>query len=99
MRAPAIIAVTGPDGSGKSTLCARLCESLGAAKVSVWDAMASSGLFATKGAVAKYFEDLDGPSRTLFIYHALSRSMDLAIRSVGGQGVPDAIHASLLPWE
>lgn len=24
---------------------------------------------------------------------------DLAIRSVGGQGVPDVIHASLLPWQ
>ena len=23
----------------------------------------------------------------------------LAIQSVGGQGVPDVIHASLLPWE
>jgi len=81
MREPAVIAVTGPDGSGKSTLCARLSEALGAARVSVWDAMASSGLFATRGAVAEYFQDLDGPSRTLFIYHALSRSMDLAARS------------------
>jgi len=25
--------------------------------------------------------------------------VDLAIRSVGGKGVPDVIHASLLPWE
>ena len=25
--------------------------------------------------------------------------VDLAIRSVGGQGVPDVIHASLLPWQ
>jgi hypothetical protein len=25
--------------------------------------------------------------------------VDLAIRSVGGQGVPDVIHASLMPWE
>jgi len=24
---------------------------------------------------------------------------DLAIRSVGGKGVPDVIHASLMPWE
>jgi threonine dehydrogenase-like Zn-dependent dehydrogenase len=24
--------------------------------------------------------------------------VDLAIRSVGGQGVPDVIHASLMPW-
>ncbi|HEX4781783.1 MAG TPA: hypothetical protein VH301_13560, partial [Usitatibacter sp.] len=25
--------------------------------------------------------------------------VDLAIRSVGGQGVPDVIHASLMPWK
>jgi threonine dehydrogenase-like Zn-dependent dehydrogenase len=27
------------------------------------------------------------------------RDVDLAIRSVGGKGVPDVIHASLLPWK
>jgi threonine dehydrogenase-like Zn-dependent dehydrogenase len=27
------------------------------------------------------------------------KDVDLAIRSVGGQGVPDVIHASLIPWE
>ena len=27
------------------------------------------------------------------------KDADLAIRSVGGQGVPDVIHASLIPWE
>ena len=26
------------------------------------------------------------------------KDVDLAIRSVGGKGVPDVIHASLLPW-
>jgi hypothetical protein len=24
--------------------------------------------------------------------------VDLAIKSVGGQGLPDVIHASLMPW-
>jgi threonine dehydrogenase-like Zn-dependent dehydrogenase len=27
------------------------------------------------------------------------KDVDLAIRSVGSQGVPDVIHASLMPWE
>ena len=27
------------------------------------------------------------------------KDVDLAIRSVRGQGVPDVIHASLLPWQ
>ena len=27
------------------------------------------------------------------------KDVDLAIRSVGGQGVPDVIHASLMPWK
>jgi threonine dehydrogenase-like Zn-dependent dehydrogenase len=27
------------------------------------------------------------------------KDVDLAIRSVGGKGVPGVIHASLMPWE
>jgi threonine dehydrogenase-like Zn-dependent dehydrogenase len=27
------------------------------------------------------------------------KDVDLAIRSVGGQGIPDVIHASLMPWQ
>jgi threonine dehydrogenase-like Zn-dependent dehydrogenase len=26
------------------------------------------------------------------------RDVDVAIRSVGGEGIPDVIHASLMPW-
>jgi threonine dehydrogenase-like Zn-dependent dehydrogenase len=28
-----------------------------------------------------------------------SKDVNLAIRSVGGHGVPDVIHASLMPWQ
>ena len=27
------------------------------------------------------------------------KNVDLAIKSVGGSGVPDVIHASLMPWK
>jgi threonine dehydrogenase-like Zn-dependent dehydrogenase len=27
------------------------------------------------------------------------KDVDLAIKSVGGQGLPDVIHASLMPWQ
>ena len=27
------------------------------------------------------------------------KDVDLAIRSVGGKGIPDVIHASLMPWQ
>jgi threonine dehydrogenase-like Zn-dependent dehydrogenase len=27
------------------------------------------------------------------------KDVDLAIKSVGGHGVPDVIHASLMPWQ
>ena len=82
-----VIAVTGPDGSGKSTTCKKVVKALesqwgsGAiVQVSVWDALMQSDLFPSKAKVVEYLNDLDGFTRTLFIYHALSRSIDLAKR-------------------
>lgn len=89
---PLLIAVTGPDGSGKSTACSSasrlLSEKLGpgaVAEVSVWDALRPiPGIqtpFGSRREAEAYLAALDGPSRTLFIFHALRRSLQLALAS------------------
>lgn len=82
-----IVVITGPDGSGKSTACREtallLEKKLGAGSVSIasiWDAAEHSQLFSSKRDVQNYLIDLDGYTRTLFIFHAIHRSLDLAIR-------------------
>jgi dTMP kinase len=82
-----IVAVTGPDGSGKSTVCEQIKKDLqerwgpqSVAKVSIWDSAAQPGLFSSMEQVVQYLSELEGGTRTLFLYHALSRSMDLAHR-------------------
>jgi len=83
-----IIAITGPDGSGKSTAAtgaAALLDSThgpGSARVaSVWDAVAASGLFPSREAVTRYFTGLEPQARCLFILHAMSQSVALARKS------------------
>jgi dTMP kinase len=80
-----LIAITGPDGSGKSTACYKSAELLnarlgaGAARVSsAWDATEASGLFPTRESVQAYFKSLAPHARTLFILHAVSHSLALA---------------------
>lgn len=80
-----IIAVTGPDGAGKSTACAlaaELLQSRGvkAAQVSIWDVINTPGLFSGREAVVRYLASLEGPTRTLFLFHALAQSIDMARR-------------------
>jgi thymidylate kinase len=88
---PLVIVITGPDGSGKSTACAlareQLSARLGDGKVvecSVWDCLEAqesiSPAFRTQAEAAQYLGDLDGTSRTLFIFHAMSRALQLAIK-------------------
>jgi dTMP kinase len=79
------IAITGPDGSGKSTACLKVAELLNArfgprsARVSsAWDAIAASGLFPSREAVSRYFTGLEPHARCLFILHAVSQSVALA---------------------
>lgn len=90
-RVPVLFAVTGPDGSGKSTACAsaravlerRLGEGA-VIEVSVWDCLAEQGqaspAFRTQQEAARYLADLDGTSRTLFIFHAMARALQLGLR-------------------
>lgn len=80
-----LFVVTGPDGAGKSTVCAlaraALCSEYGegsAVQASVWDALGDSKLFASREDVVSYLGSLNGFTRTLFIYHALSRALDVA---------------------
>jgi thymidylate kinase len=80
-----VVAITGPDGSGKSTACFKVSELLnarfgaGSARVaSAWDAVAASGLFPTREAVTSYFTGLEPQARCLFILHAMSQSIALA---------------------
>ena len=82
-----ICVVTGADGSGKSTACKNIAKQiesqLGSGTVgvvSIWDSVNQSQLFASKQDVVHYLNDLDGYTRTLFLFHALSRSIDLAQR-------------------
>ena len=90
-QAPLKIVITGPDGSGKSTACSQVRELLTArlgagsvAEVSVWDSLAEQeGIrpaFDSQKEAARYLGDLDGTSRTLFIFHALARAVQLAQR-------------------
>lgn len=89
---PLLVAVTGPDGSGKSTACSSAMSLLVAklgpgavAEVSVWDALRPlPGIqtpFGSRREAEAYLASLDGPSRTLFIFHALRRSLQLGLAS------------------
>lgn len=91
MNAPLLIVITGPDGSGKSTACALARENLalkfGADTVvecSVWDCLETKAgitpAFHTQKEAAAYLGDLDGTSRTLFIFHAMARALALALK-------------------
>ena len=78
-----IIVITGPDGSGKSTTCKKVSEYLHKesssnciAISSAWDEY--SQLFQTRSKANLYLNNLEGYTRSLFIFHAVSRSIDLA---------------------
>jgi dTMP kinase len=76
-----IIAITGTDGTGKSTLCSNLCVKYpNFREVSIWDAMNGS-LFHTKKDIDTYLCSLSPNARLLFLSHALMQAFDIAQKS------------------
>ena len=73
-----LICITGPDGSGKSTLINSLLAHFPSAKkISIWDAFASdqNKIFDSKASIDNYLCQLSPLSRTFFLTHALHESI------------------------
>ncbi|MFC4636052.1 dTMP kinase [Dokdonia ponticola] len=81
---PIIICITGPDGSGKSTLVSHLVATLpNAIEVTVWDALNNGdvALFSSKKDIDQYLCLLSPDARLLFLAHALKYATDKALDS------------------
>ena len=81
---PTIICVTGPDGSGKSTLVGNLVSEIPNSKeITIWDALYNKevALFSNKKDVDAYLCMLSPGARTLFLAHALKYAIDKALES------------------
>lgn len=73
-----MIAITGADGTGKSTLIERLVsDNQGFVEVSIWDAM-DRNLFHSKGDIDNYLCSLTSNARLLFLAHALIQGLEKA---------------------
>lgn len=72
-----LICITGPDGSGKSTLISNLLIHFPEAKkIGIWDAFSSKKnvLFQSKQDIDNYLCELSPIGRTLFLAHALQEA-------------------------
>jgi len=79
-----IICITGPDGSGKSTLIQSLLKTHNYYVASIWDGMKNNEnnvLFNSKLNVDKYLCNLLPDARLLFLAHAMKISIDKAFES------------------
>lgn len=77
-----LIAITGPDGSGKTTTLAGLRHALAdrgysVGVVQIWDAL---GSLLHRGEAQSYLRDLDHLGRGTLLLHALARSLELGLR-------------------
>ena len=81
------LAILGASGFVGSTLCERLFRS----RELEFRPLVHS--FANTSRLARF------PLELVTTHRFGLKDVDLAIRSVGGKGVPDVIHASLMPWE
>lgn len=81
-----IIAITGPDGSGKSTLINKLQANIAdVAVVSIWDLLtdpATAGMlpFRHPKEVDAYLERLEPLARAYFLFHCYQAALDLAYK-------------------
>ncbi|WP_299255328.1 P-loop NTPase fold protein [uncultured Aquimarina sp.] len=81
---PTIICITGPDGSGKSTLISNLINEVSnTMEVTIWDALNNKEgtLFSTKKDIDDYLCLLSPNARLLFLAHALQYAIDKALTS------------------
>lgn len=80
---PRLVAITGPDGAGKSTLCRRVAERWGedARVVQIWDALAGLPLVSD---ARDYLADLGPIARGTFLMHAVARALERGERSGAG---------------
>lgn len=79
-----IICITGPDGSGKSTLIQSLLKEHNYYVASIWDGMKDNEnavLFNSKLHVDTYLCNLQPDARLLFLAHAMKISIDKALES------------------
>jgi thymidylate kinase len=79
-----LICITGPDGSGKSTLIRHLQKVLGSSAIaSIWDLMSDPALrdyvpFKEPQQVQDYLARLQPESRSMFLCHCLYESLNIA---------------------
>ncbi len=80
-----LVCITGPDGSGKSTLVGILASRLPSCHVAnIWDLMdggISNVPFSSKKEIDGYLCELSPDARLLFLAHALKFSLDRALAS------------------
>jgi thymidylate kinase len=76
-----IIAITGPDGAGKSSVCSLLATLFlpNTKVVNIWDSLDQSPFYPCKSCIHTYLKENDPLSRSLLILHGISQSLNRAL--------------------